>query len=221
MQLWRWVSEVLLGEIVQWLLYLGQSVHELKENGNTSIVLAQWFLINGVFLTFGVSCRENLLGQIPRNCVSMVFLCSKPLERTKLSGVQNHSPNLVAFSGWLATIRNGGYVKRSRNNGQKFSPCQVWILEEKGLFNLEVALGTLNVYHVWFKCGLADPIQERGDFFAARTGHFFLQKNRAWHFWVTFEPLRGHFAKAGKVTSKSLLSHFNDLVLWLSGISQQ
>ena len=65
------------------------------------IVLAQWFLINGVLLTFGGSCRENLLGQIPRSCVSMAFLCSRPLERTKPSGVQNYSPKFGHFlGGW-------------------------------------------------------------------------------------------------------------------------
>ena len=65
-------------------------------------VLAQWFLINGLLLTFGGLCRENLLGQIPRSCVSMAFLCSRPLESTKRSGVQNHPPKLGGYflGGW-------------------------------------------------------------------------------------------------------------------------
>ena len=78
------------------------------------IVLAQWFLINGVLPTFDVSCRENLLGQIPRNCVSMAFLCSKTLERTKFSGVQNHSPK---FGGIFWVV--GNYPKWRLREGPK------------------------------------------------------------------------------------------------------
>ena len=148
-------------------------MHELKENGNTKIVLAQWFLIidNGVFLTFGVSCRENLLGQIPRNCVSMAFLCSKLLERTKLSGVQNHSPK---FGGIFWVV--GNYPKwRLREKVQK---KRAKILSMSGLdFGRERFVQFRGC--PWHPQCLPCLVQMRFGRSHPRTGRFFCSADRA------------------------------------------
>ena len=47
-----------------------------------------------------------------------------------------------------------------------------------------------------------------------------LEMTRKVAFWVSFEPLKGHFPKVGKVALKSLFGHGQPQVLWLSGVLQ-
>ena len=136
-----------------------------------------WVQNKGALLTFGGSWRETLQGRIPKNYKSMAFLWSRPLEPTKRSVIQIHAKRSVGIL-WVV----GNYLTwRLHEKG----PKQQWpkILSMSGLnfgrerfIQLEVALGTLNVYHVWLRCGLADPIQEWGDFWQGGPGIFFCRK---------------------------------------------
>ena len=131
------------------------------------MVLNQWCSS----YTFGVSCRENLLGQIPRICVSMAFLCSKPLERTKLSGVQNHSPK---FGGIFWVV--GNYPKwRLREKVQK---KRAKILSMSGLdFGRERFVQLRGC--PWHPQCLPCLVQMRFGRSHPRTGRFFCSADRA------------------------------------------